>query len=408
MQQRSSLEEYIESLMYEESLNDLITILSDTIDSLPIGDNIAGYSAGLGSGTSNGGGGAECVGSYPVSGYTRSDGTEVSGYIRSCGAAHAGSSNEGKNNNQQNTNSENDWDYVNPDDLDDVLDRELLDDYYNNRTPLLEGKVEHDEVSSMKDYLVEMINKIKNVYSKYEGLFPLEAAQKALSKSSIGKTSEKQYYGYSANLADGEAPSDFMKEQNDFYKLKDITDQELRKIYIEKAAKMYGLNPSAPDTYERVKNTVIVMPKQNSQLYNQIKNSETFQIWVAENYLKIKNNEDYKTSIEFPKTWKNDNAQRSLFATIHNADLFPKLNADGSMTLILSDGYDFEKLMLKHYRNAKSYEELPKIWLDNRITNINNRALNQQEIEQIERFLLSTSLLLTKEELEEILRKHSK
>ena len=142
MQQRRSLEEYIESLMYEESLNDLITILSDTIDSLPIGDNIAGYSAGLGGGISNGGGGAECVGSYPVSGYTRSDGTEVSGYIRTCGAAHAGSSSETKSNNQQNTNSENDWDSVNPDDLDDVLDRELLEDYYNNRTPLLEGKVE--------------------------------------------------------------------------------------------------------------------------------------------------------------------------------------------------------------------------------------------------------------------------
>ena len=29
-----------------------------------------------------------CVGSYPVSGYTRSDGTEVSGYTRSCGAKH--------------------------------------------------------------------------------------------------------------------------------------------------------------------------------------------------------------------------------------------------------------------------------------------------------------------------------
>lgn len=29
-----------------------------------------------------------CVGSYSVSGYTRGDGTEVSGYTRTCGAAH--------------------------------------------------------------------------------------------------------------------------------------------------------------------------------------------------------------------------------------------------------------------------------------------------------------------------------
>lgn len=29
-----------------------------------------------------------CIGSYPVSGYTRSDGTKVDGYIRTCGAKH--------------------------------------------------------------------------------------------------------------------------------------------------------------------------------------------------------------------------------------------------------------------------------------------------------------------------------
>lgn len=31
---------------------------------------------------------SQCVGLYPVSGYTRSDGKEVSGYIRRCGAKH--------------------------------------------------------------------------------------------------------------------------------------------------------------------------------------------------------------------------------------------------------------------------------------------------------------------------------
>lgn len=35
-----------------------------------------------------------CVGSYSVSGYTRSDGTEVKGYTRTCGAKHAGMSKE--------------------------------------------------------------------------------------------------------------------------------------------------------------------------------------------------------------------------------------------------------------------------------------------------------------------------
>lgn len=31
---------------------------------------------------------SQCAGSYPVNGYTRSDGTEVGGYTRTCGAQH--------------------------------------------------------------------------------------------------------------------------------------------------------------------------------------------------------------------------------------------------------------------------------------------------------------------------------
>lgn len=33
---------------------------------------------------------SQCVGSYPVSGYTRANGTGVSSYIRTCGAKHGG------------------------------------------------------------------------------------------------------------------------------------------------------------------------------------------------------------------------------------------------------------------------------------------------------------------------------
>ena len=36
-----------------------------------------------------------CAGSYSVSGYTRSDGTEVSEYTRTCGAAHNSSGSSG-------------------------------------------------------------------------------------------------------------------------------------------------------------------------------------------------------------------------------------------------------------------------------------------------------------------------
>ena len=198
-----------------------------------------------------------------------------------------------------------------------------------------------------------------------------------------------------------------MKEQNDFYKLKDITDPDLRKIYIEKAAKMYGLNPSAPDTYERVKNTVIVMPKQNSQLYNQIKNSETFQKWVAENYEKIKNNETPDETITFPGSLF-DSDKRALYATIHRADIKAKVNKDGSMQIKLNDGFDFEKWKLKDYKNAKNLKDFLGTPIYNQIIRANNRAHNQQESGQITNYILSTYFNLTEDELEEMLRKYGK
>ena len=57
------------------------------------------------SGTSSMSNGSECVGSYQVSGYTRSDGTEVSGYTRTCGAAHLGHSKD-KNGEKESENNE--------------------------------------------------------------------------------------------------------------------------------------------------------------------------------------------------------------------------------------------------------------------------------------------------------------
>ena len=148
------------------------------------------------------------------------------------------------------------------------------------------------------------------------------------------------------------------------------------------------------------------MPKPDSQLYNQIKNSETFQKWVAENYWKIKNNENYKTSIEFPKISGGDNIQKSLFATIHNADLYPKLNNDGSMSLTLSDGYDFSLMKKMDYSDAKNIDDLKSRLKHNIVVDINNNAYKQQANKQISNYLLSTQVLLSKEELEKILQKY--
>lgn len=48
----------------------------------------------------------ECVGSYSVSGYTRADGTAVSGYVRTCGASHNSSSSSANSTKEKNLTDE--------------------------------------------------------------------------------------------------------------------------------------------------------------------------------------------------------------------------------------------------------------------------------------------------------------
>ena len=253
---------------------------------------------------------------------------------------------------------------------------------------LLKGEIEFNEPKP-KTFM-------ENLYFNYGFLSPKAAIQKALAKAPIWKSSAKEYYQHSLKRADGEEPTDFMKQNNDFRKLDEISDPELKQIYIEKAAKMHGLDVNDPATYDVIKNTEIVIPKIDSQLYSQVKNSETFQKWVAENYDNIKNQTNENTSLEFPKSRKNNNAQRSLFATIHNTDLKnSKINEDGSFSVLLSDGYDFDKMSGK--QNG-IYNKL--------LQTINNDAYEQQELGQLQRYLLSTQINLSKEEIEEILRKY--
>lgn len=380
MQQRSSLEEYIESLMYEESLNDLITILSDTIDSLPIGDNIAGYSAGLGGGTSNGGSGSECVGSYPVSGYTRSDGTEVSGYIRTCGAAYAGSSSEGKNNNQQNTDTENDWDYVNPDDLDDVLDRELLEDYYNNRTPLLEGKVEQIRYVQPKA--------ATEIYSRDE-LTVEENLQKTLTENlpTDAFVIAQDYYTISFDLANN---PDAVKDnaRNRFYKVENLPDFVNKQIVYDKIEK--SLNVDLEDSGV-IKNTMVVIPRENSPIVKKLKNAKETKRLIRKYAEELSDeNTSIRTSVIYTE------GLFDLYGTLKKADIENlHKNKDGSIEFTVVDYYDFE------YLNMQSTDKL-KIKAAN---HINNNAFYQQAAKKLKPYVIYIPVKIPKEEADEILIK---
>ena len=105
---------------------------------------------------------------------------------------------------------------------------------------------------------------------------------------------------------------------------------------------MYGLALNDPDIDEKLKDKKIVVPKENSRLYQYAKNSEAIEKWIVDNYDRIKNGEKPLNDwIEFPlgglKGAFNDE-QRGLFATIHRANMRDiKLNSDGSITGRIDD-----------------------------------------------------------------------
>ena len=76
-----------------------------------------------------------------------------------------------------------------------------------------------------------------------------------------------------------------------------------------------------------------------------------------------------------------------------------KINPDGSFTVNVDDGYNFEEW---------EYNKKPKCKDDigyDVATIINNTALGQQQKGQLNDYVLSTPVTYTKEEIEEILRR---
>lgn len=256
----------------------------------------------------------------------------------------------------------------------------------------------------------DITNNIANssISDKYKGLTPMEAVQKAASKLPIPNT-EAGYYGISAKMSDGEEMSKKAKEQNTFYKLKDIKDPEIAKNLREKMAKSKGLDVNNPKDYQTLQNSSVVVPKVDSDLYKYVKNSEKTKQWVADNYDKLENktieNKDkhitYPASVAFP-------SKRALNLTIQNADLTTsKVNKDKSMNVRLDDIYDFSEMKKQHTNTHNPINMGKQAW-HNVISDINNRAYSQQEKGQLEPYGLSMPIYYTPEEIEEMKKKYRK
>ena len=275
----------------------------------------------------------------------------------------------------------------------------------NPKDVVLEGKVEKDMKVPGKNLTEESSQlSLSDVEDNTRKLIDYEEWQKKASKLP-NPMSAGQYYGLSTRLADGDEIPEDIKAANDFRKYNDIQDKELKRIFTEKIAEMYKMDLNSPETLKKIQdlNMDIVMPKADSKLYRQIKDSETMQRWVAENYDKIKMGELQRnsSSVAFPRGGRK---KFDLYSTINKADLHhSRINSDGSLSTLLNDGYDFE-----HMDGGLSIKTIkPEIgFLGNLMAAINNNAFGQQQANQLKRYLLTQPIWYSKEELEEILRKY--
>ena len=282
------------------------------------------------------------------------------------------------------------------------------------QSPLLEGSVEYNQTLGDKikndigNKIDELKDKVKNTTDKYEGLDPVTAAQKAASKVSPAVYAD--YYGLSSRFNDKDEIPDRILKENDIYTLEDIKDKQLYDIYAADIAKNKGLDINNPEVIEQIKNTKIVTPNEESRLYKSIKNTETFDKWISENYEKIKKGDgSYQQSIEFPlsDTIGKGKYSRNAVGTIHKADMKDaRINEDGSMSVNLRDWYNFEKWKYRNLDLQNDKDKTIKDVLYNGVVFVNNRAYDQQTLEQLENYLINMPINISKEELEKILKRY--
>ena len=330
------------------------------------------------SGTSSMSNGSECVGSYQVSGYTRSDGTEVSGYTRTCGAAHLGHSKD-KNGEKESKNNE---------------------DSFSNGY-VLEG---HVETSDIEEEAKDFAREHSKIYRNYDRLMPSEKAQKALTKIPKGDIlfPLKDYYKISLELAD--YPEKVVSnERNSIYKAGNLPKSVDKRVVLDKISNGSKSDLNKPKDLEKAKDTVVVIPTENSKLVEVLKHSDKIRNLVKKEYKNIVNGNfegrylekglEFEKPSDFYKTQEGRD-KSTLYGVLHNVDIYDmKQNPNGSITLIISDFYDFEHWFVKEQDESDM----------RKIKAINNRAYRQQKAGKLKPYMIYIPLEFKYEELKDIL-----
>ncbi len=334
------------------------------------------YAKGNSSGSGKMSNGSECVSSYKVSGYTRSDGTEVSEYTRTCGAAHLGHS-EDKNGEKESENNE---------------------DSFSNGY-VLEG---HVETSDIEEEAKDSAREHSKLYRNYDRLMPMERTQKAFAKFPLGDDEPiRDYYKISLELADN--PEKVVSnKRNSIYKANDLPKSVDRNVIFDKIAKGLNLDLNNPVDLKRANETVVVVPKETSKLVKVLKRSDKLKSLLKDEYKNIVNGKYEGKYFQEGVTFENPNGgtlrslndKATLFGVLHNVDVHDmKQNSDGSISLVMSDFYDFE-----HW-GPKGNDGV----VDKLIKGINNNADRQQRAGKLQPYMIYIPLNFSYEELKDIL-----
>lgn len=324
-----------------------------------------------------------CAGTYPVSGYTRSNGVEVSDYMRTCGAAHAGNGENSDKNDSQN-NSDNNG------------------NNQNNHTPVFEARIEKNRViEDFKEFLREHVS----TYNHYDNLRVDEALQKAATKYPHGNElfPIKDYYKISLDLAD-EPDNVVSNNRYSVFKVKNLPIICNEKVILDKIAKGLNLDIKNPKNKERIENVRVIVPRENSKLVELIKNSDEIKNIIKKEEKNIESklykNKYYPNGVRFdlsnagiPLTphW---NDKVTLFGILHNADIYNMQKySKGEIAFVIVDFYDFTNWSSDKY----------DITYNKMIKYVNNNAYWQQEAKQLVPYVLYIPIEFSFKEVWDIL-----
>lgn len=342
-------------------------------------NNNADNSAQTSSGTKT-----ECVGTYPVSGYTRADGTEVSGYTRSCGAAHNGKSK--------------------PEKAEPIEEPDYFAE--NEGYDVLEGRVEKNEDVENES------QKENNTGSQsyYSNLDEFAKLQKKATQVEFGNEilPLKDYYKISLDLANN-PDKVISNDRYQIYKVNDLPSNFNKEIVYQKIAKGMNIDLSNSGRQVFFKDVRVVVPTEDSKLVELIKNSDEIQEILKrekDNILEGKYKNKYlPNGVEFAMPNGKDflegqfNDKSTLFGVIHNADIYDiSSSKDGNIQFVITDFYDYDNWKFSEKDSIKSRY----------IKILNNSAYIQQKSGELVPYVLYIPITIMQNEFEDIIKNGAK